>query len=69
MTYLDRILEVLTDELVTIDDIMRNINTHVDKTTYVIAAIKKGIANDLIRMVVNPNVKNKYKGHLYSLSV
>ena len=66
MTYLERVLNYLTDELVTIDDIIIGVGAGKCKMTYIIDALKKGISNEQIRMVVNPNVKNKYQGHLYA---
>ncbi len=68
MTYLKLILEILSDELITINEIIKRINVNKCKMTYIISALKKGICEEKLRMVMNPNVKLKYQGHLYSLN-
>ena len=67
MTYLDRILNNLTDELIGTDEIMVKLGVSKHKLIYVICALKKGIYDKKIRMIINPNIKLKYKGHLYSV--
>jgi hypothetical protein len=64
MTYLEDILDFLTDEPQSLDDAFLS----GDKTTYAIAAIKQGIKKGKIIMIEKPEVKTKYKGHLYYLN-
>ena len=64
MTYLEDILAFLTDEPQLLDDAFLS----GDKTTYAIAAIKQGIKQGKIMMIQKPDVKTKYKGHLYYLN-
>ena len=65
MTYLDKILEILTFEPISIDDIIQQMKVPSYKLTYVIDALKKGIQKDLIQQIKVENVKNKYYGHKY----
>ena len=64
MTYLDRILEVLTDEPTSLDDEF----LCGPKATYAIQALKRGISQNKIIMVEVDHIKTKYKGHLYYLN-
>lgn len=67
MTYYDKIMKIITEELVGLDDIMKKLNVFNSKRIYIIMALKKGISLGKIRMIIMPNVKTKYKGHLFSL--
>ena len=64
MTYLERILDYLTDEPQSLDSKFFN-NT---KTTHAVEAVKKGIDQGIIIMIPQPGVKTKYEGHLYYLN-
>ena len=64
VTYLDRILNYLTEEPQSLDwEFFTG-----DKTTYAIEAVKKGIDKGIIIKIDQPNIKTKYKGHLYYLN-
>ena len=64
VTYLDLILNYLTEEPQSLDlEFFTG-----DKTTYAIAAVKKGIDKGIIIKIDQPNIKTKYKGHLYYLN-
>jgi hypothetical protein len=68
MTYLDIVLKELTyEDNKSINDIMIKNNIPKYKSIHVIGGIKKGIELNLIIKHVDPNVKNLYAGHLYSL--
>lgn len=40
-----------------------------EKDTYIIKALKTCIKNNLIERIVNPNIKQKYKGHIYKIII
>lgn len=65
MTYLSKILEILTEDPIEIDRILTDINKDSGKTTYVIDALKKGIKQGKIGMMEVDGVKNKYVGHRF----
>lgn len=68
MSYYKKVMNVLSNGLVmSFEDIMILSDSHEHKTTYVIAAIKKGIKNKTIIQHLNENVKTLYKGHSYQL--
>ena len=64
VTYLDLILNYLTEEPQSLD--LKFFTG--DKTTYAIAAVKKGIDKGVIIKIDQPNIETKYKGHLYYLN-
>ena len=67
MTYLQRILSVLTESPVSIDFLFEVLNIPDSKMIYVIEALKKGIQQNKIKQIFQENVKNKYYGHLFCL--
>ena len=73
MTYYSDIIELLqklvleNKYIVTIDVILQNLNLPNYKLHYVINALKKGIEQNQIEMIINPDCKNKYYGHQYKL--
>ena len=64
MTYLEDILDFLTDEPQSLDAAFLT----GDKTTYAIAAIKQGIKQGKIMMIQKPDGKTKYK-ELFIISI
>lgn len=65
-TYYEQILEILpVEKEISIEDIINILNIPDYKKTYVIDGIKKGLKNNKIIMIKNPNEKRLYIGHLY----
>ena len=67
MTYLQKILSVLSESPVTIDFLFEALDIPNSKMTYVIEALKKGMQQNKIKQILQENIKNKYYGHLYCL--
>ena len=70
MTYLDNILDILvqdSDKRLNVPQILKALGKPDYKMVYVIFALKKGIAQNLIKKIENPDAKNMYKDHFYSL--
>ena len=70
MTYLDKIIEILSDGTIrNTSQIMEELNVPGYKLTYVITALKMGINNGIIIKHENENSKTKYKDHNYSIVI
>ena len=67
MTYLEEIMNVLTDEPIEYTEMLEKADIDRTKDTYVIQALKKGIKLNIINMIKTPNIKTKFTGHYYSL--
>ena len=67
MTYLEEIMNVLTDEPIEYTEMLEKADIDRTKDTYVIQALKKGIKLNIINMIKTPNIKTKFTGHHYCL--
>lgn len=71
-TYLDKILQQLSDEPLEWNDMVSNIKSNWNEETtfneeFIIKSIIKGIISNKIEKLTIDNIKNKYKGHSYKL--
>ena len=69
-TYLDKILlslDMNNNIPMTIEELMIKNNHSISKQCYYYSALKSGIQRKLIRKIINPEVKTKFKGHKYIL--
>lgn len=70
-TYLDEILDVLvkTDKPMDVPQLLVALNKPAGKLLFVIDALKRGIARNLIEKIENSQAKNMYKNHFYKAVV
>ena len=64
--YLGKILPIINNPKMKIEEILDLSNTYYTKTTYIIAALKKGIEKGLITMTVKKGNKNLFKGNYFT---
>jgi hypothetical protein len=65
MTYYERILSILTESDITIEEMLIKLDLEYSKLTYVIDGLKKGISYGTIIKNANYKEKRLWLGHKY----